>query len=185
MNQRIKMHSYPSMVAVIGTKTEDGSNFMAAGWHSYLSIDPPLYGVAIGRERYTYKWLKEKKSFSINFMPADEAEFIQLAGTKSGKNENKVEIAQQPITWGKEVNVPLLERAYLKYECKVEQMVPTGDHDWVVGAIKACHFNESHFDSQGLPDFEQLQIPLYLGRSKYVILDKNSEEKEYMTPYNE
>lgn len=73
----VKMHSYPSMVAVVGVMAEDGPTFMAAGWHAYISMAPPMYGVAIGRQRFTYDKVVHTGRFTINFLPFKETAFIQ------------------------------------------------------------------------------------------------------------
>lgn len=179
-----KMHSYPGMVAVIGTKGPEHSNFMAAGWHSFLSIEPPMYGVAIGRERFTYNCLKKNGEFTINFLPSELAEFIQLSGFVSGATTNKAEVAKMNICDGETVQAPYLADAYVVYECKVNQFVDTGDHDWVVGSITKCYANTDLFREDGLPDLTKFEIPLYLGRSKYVTLDNKADQFQFTNPYN-
>ncbi|MYL47911.1 flavin oxidoreductase [Halobacillus litoralis] len=177
----VKMHSYPGMVAVVGVFHEGKVNFMAAGWHAYLSMSPPMYGVAIGRERHTYDLVKQSKKFTINFLPFDEAGFIQYSGTASGADVDKNQMYDQP--WEMERNgFPLLAHAYLAYECQVHQIVPTGDHDWVIGDIVGCHYKEEKFLENGLPNFEDLNIPLYLGRSSYMRLNEGVEVKEVNDP---
>ncbi|MBN9653731.1 flavin reductase [Halobacillus sp. GSS1] len=176
----VKMHSYPGMVAVVGVFHEGKVNFMAAGWHAYLSTAPPMYGVAIGRERHTYDMVKKSNQFTINFLPFDDAGFIQYSGTVSGAEVDKTLTYDQP--WRMEEDFPLLERAYLAYECRVHQIVPTGDHDWMIGNIEGCHYKEEKFLENGLPNFEDLNIPLYLGRSSYVSLNDEVEIKEVKDP---
>jgi len=182
---RVKMHSYPGMVAVVGTYGQDSPNFMAAGWHAFLSIDPPMYGVAVGRERFTYQCLQHKQQFTINFLPASHAEFIQLAGSVSGEDVNKVDEAGMQIEEAETVQAPYLKDAYLTYECTINNMVTTGDHDWVIGDITACHVDEDLFQEDGLPNFEKLNIPLYLGRSTYVTLDAQAKQNQYKKPYED
>lgn len=177
----VKMHSYPGMVAVVGVYSEGQVNFMAAGWHSYVSMDPAMYGVAIGRGRHTYKMVKQAEMFSINFLPCDEAPFIQYSGSVSGNDVSKVDNFGQK--WRLEQDIyPVLSEAYLAYECEVQQIVPTGDHDWVIGDITSCFYDEKYFGEDGLPNFEQLNIPLYLGRSTYLKLDEKVERKEIRDP---
>ncbi|QHE53011.1 flavin reductase family protein [Pontibacillus sp. HMF3514] len=182
---RVKMHSYPGMVAVVGTYGNENPNFMAAGWHSFLSINPPMYGVAIGRERFTYKCLQQKKEFTVNFLPESLAEFIQLSGSVSGEDVNKIEIANLQSKDAETVDAPYLENAYIVYECSINNMVSTGDHEWVIGDIETCRVDEGLFQEDGLPNFEKLNIPLYLGRSTYVTLDAQAKQKQYKKPYED
>lgn len=176
MNRKdhVKMHSYPGMVAVVGVFHEGKVNFMAAGWHAYLSMSPPMYGVAIGRERHTYDIIKQSNQFTINFLPFEEAGFIQYIGSVSGAVVDKNQVYDQPWRMERE-GFPLLDNAYMAYECHVHQTVPTGDHDWVIGNIAGCHYKEEKFLENGLPNFEKLNIPLYLGRSSYIRLNQHVE----------
>ncbi|MFD1018805.1 flavin reductase family protein [Thalassobacillus hwangdonensis] len=180
---KVKMHSYPGMVAVVGVRGEASPNFMAAGWHSYLSIDPPMYGVAVGKERYTYELLQRSERYSINFLPAEHAAFIQYAGTVSGRDKDKCGEFGQAYFISDKGN-PILENAYLSYECIRGTMIPTGDHDWVVGDIETCYYIEDKFGTDGLPDFEKLHIPLYLGRSTYVPLEGHVKKMDIKDPLN-
>ncbi|ASN06041.1 flavin reductase family protein [Virgibacillus necropolis] len=168
------MHSYPGMVALVTASYKDETNIMSAGWHSYISYNPPIYGVAIGRERYTYDLVKNAGCFAINFLPYEKAAFIQEAGVYSGGNLNKFVngkmVYDQVIT----IEAPILRDAYVAYECKTIDINSYGDHDWFVGDITQCYRDEQSFLENGLPDFEKLEIPLYLGQSEYARLDRDS-----------
>ncbi|MEQ6390453.1 flavin reductase family protein [Bacillaceae bacterium S4-13-58] len=168
------MHSYPGMVALVTVFHNEEDNVMAAGWHSYISYDPPIYGVAIGHERHTYSMVKDAGRFAINFLPFEKAEFIQQTGVLSGSNTNKFELGKMQYERGIVTNAPILSDAYIAYECEVIDRNPYGDHDWFVGVIVQFYRDNEKFQENGLPNFEKLSIPLYLGRSVYTRVDKNS-----------
>ncbi|MEC5425946.1 flavin reductase family protein [Virgibacillus sp. C22-A2] len=173
------MHSYPGMVALVTASYNGQNNIMAAGWHSYISFQPPIYGVAIGRQRYTYDLVKNAESFAINFLAHDQAAFIQQAGVYTGEDLNKFAQGGPAYDQGITISAPILRDAYVAYECKTIDINTYGDHDWVVGEITQCYRDEKMFLKNGLPDFEKLEIPLYLGRSKYAKLDRNSSIHTY------
>ncbi|MBB6455416.1 flavin reductase (DIM6/NTAB) family NADH-FMN oxidoreductase RutF [Salirhabdus euzebyi] len=173
------MHSYPGMVAIVTTSYNGEDNVMAAGWHSYISMDPPIYGVAIGRERHTYELVKNAGNFAVNFLPYEKAKFIQQTGVYSGKDTNKFEIGDMTFDRGEKIPAPILHDAYVAYECQTIDVNSYGDHDWFVGDIVTFYKDETKFQANGLPDFEKLAIPLYLGRSQYAKLDKNSKIDSY------
>lgn len=172
--KRTVMHSYPGMVALVTVTHEGKTNIMAAGWHSYISYKPPIYGVAIGRERYTYEMVKNAGCFAINFLPAEKAKFIQQSGVYSGNILDKFEKGKMPYDKGITIDAPILKDAYVAYECKTMDINSYGDHDWFVGEITQCYLDETLFLESGLPNFDKLEIPLYLGRSAYAKLDRNS-----------
>jgi flavin reductase (DIM6/NTAB) family NADH-FMN oxidoreductase RutF len=174
------MHSYPGMVAVITSSWQGRQNVMAAGWHSYLSIDPPMYGIAVGRERFSYRLIKESGVFGVQFLPAERARWIQLVGANSGRDVDK--FAAYGISWepGLIIDVPILTSAYVAYECQVVDLRAYGDHDWFAAEIVQFYRDDHLFLENGLPDFAQLAIPLYLGRSEYAMLDATARrEKHY------
>ncbi|SHF91800.1 flavin reductase family protein [Ornithinibacillus halophilus] len=173
------MHSYPGMVALVTVNYNGETNIMAAGWHSYISHDPAIYGVAIGRERYTYELVKNAGEFAINFLPYEKAAFIQQSGVYSGEKKDKLTISNLTYDQGITVNAPILHEAYVAYECKTIDVNTYGDHDWFVGKITQCYRDDAMFLEDGLPNFEKLQIPLYLGRSKYAKMDSTCEVKSY------
>ncbi|MUK90300.1 flavin oxidoreductase [Ornithinibacillus sp. L9] len=177
--EKTVMHSYPGMVAIVTATYENEHNIMAAGWHSYISYNPPIYGVAIGRQRYTYELVKNAGCFAINFLPYEKAKLIQEVGVLSGENFDKFAHGNMNFENGIEINAPILDDAYVAYECRTIDVNSYGDHDWFVGEIVQCYRDEKCFLENGLPNFEQLEIPLYLGRSKYAKLDKHNHIETY------
>ncbi|TYS15039.1 flavin reductase family protein [Rossellomorea vietnamensis] len=178
IQEKTVMHSYPGMVALVTVSHQGEDNIMAAGWHSYISYEPPIYGVAIGRERHTYGLVKAAGEFAINFVPARFAEFIQQSGVYSGSEENKFEIGKMEFERGKTTNAPILKEAYVAYECKTIDVNSYGDHDWFAADITTFYKDEELFDENGLPDFGKLAIPLYLGRSLYAVMDENTKVED-------
>jgi flavin reductase (DIM6/NTAB) family NADH-FMN oxidoreductase RutF len=174
------MHSYPGMVALVTVTYNNESNIMAAGWHSYISYEPPIYGVAIGRDRHTYNLLKNAGEFAINFLPFELAETIQRSGVYSGKDTDKLNLLKLNYDQGLTISAPILKDAYVAYECKTIDVNTYGDHDWFVGEITKFYKDESLFQNNGLPDWSKLSIPLYLGRSQYLRADGNCFSKEFI-----
>lgn len=170
-SEKTVMHCYPGMVALVTCEFEGKRNIMSAGWHTYLSIDPPMYGVAIGTERHTHPLVKGAGEYAINFVPAEFAHYIQKCGTLSGREVDKFEEIGIEFEPGESVKCPILKEAYVAYECKVVDMQTYGDHDWVVGTIETFWRDEERFLKNGMPDWEKLSIPLYLGRSEYLVAD--------------
>lgn len=171
------LHCYPGLIALVTVELNGTKNVMAAGWHSYVSFDPPIYGVAIGEERFTHHLVKESGEFAISFVPAEYARYIEGAGKLSGRDGDKFEALNIPYTKGDTVNAPILTDAYVAYECKVRDIQRYGDHDWVVADISKFHKDETCFVN-GLPNFENLEIPLFIGQSQYVIVNKDTKIKK-------
>lgn len=169
------MHSYPGMVALVTAKWNGEQNIMAAGWHSYISYDPPIYGVAIAKERYTHHLIENSREFAINFVPEKFAHYIQQSGMLTGKKHNKFEELKMEYDQGRTVSAPILKEAYIAYECKVMDQRTYGDHDWFVGEMTGFYKDGALFAENGLPNWDELSIPLYLGRSQYMLANKDSK----------
>ncbi|KAA0547213.1 flavin reductase family protein [Bacillus sp. BGMRC 2118] len=174
------MHSYPGMVALVTVSYEGKQNIMAAGWHTYISYEPPIYGVAIGRERYSYHLIKKAGAFAINFLPYEKASFIQQAGVVTGEHVNKFELGEMSYEDGISTGSPILKDSYIAYECTVMDRNSYGDHDWFVGSIVQFYRDEEKFLENGLPNFEKLSIPLYIGRSTYTKVDNKSNFESFL-----
>lgn len=169
------MHSYPGMVALVTAEYEGKRNIMAAGWHSYISYDPPIYGVAIAKERFTHQLVVQSGQFAINFVPGEHAHMIQASGSTSGESLDKFEHFHIDYEQGQTISAPILKEAYVAYECHVTDINTYGDHDWIVGDIKLFYKDNECFQDNGLPDWNKHSIPLYIGRSQYLIA--NNETK--------
>ncbi|GAA0466695.1 flavin reductase family protein [Alkalibacillus silvisoli] len=173
-NQTV-MHSYPGMVAIVTTSYNGQDNVMAAGWHSYISFQPPIYGVAIGHERHTYELMKKSGQFGVHFLPMEKAQFIQQAGVYSGASTNKFFLGEMEYDRGITIDAPILKDAYVAYECQVIDVNRYGDHDWFVGDMTQFYRDDDLFLDNGLPNDEKLSVPLYLGSSTYTSLGERKQ----------
>lgn len=75
------------------------------------------------------------------------------------------------------MDVPILKDAYFAYECKVTDIRTHGDHDLFSGEVLQTYKDESRFKANQVPDLTKLGIPLYFGRSAYLIADDTAPVK--------
>ncbi len=169
---------YPGTVALITAEHGGVRNVMAAGWHTALSAQPPLYGVLIGRERATHPLVAGSGVFGVNFLPATHARPVQGTGVMSLHDLNPAEADKLSRLNLKTLpDAPLaLADAYLHYRCRVSQTVTTGDHDLFVGEVLEVRHDPAFYDGQRLFTGE---APVYLGRSSYV---KTTQERAVFAP---
>ena len=165
---------YPKIAVIVTVSARGRDNAMTAAWHSSVSLTPPLYGVAIAAQRFTYRLIKESREFGVNFMPSEKASLAAAIGSTSGEAMDKFEKLsikkEKPLKTG----APILADAYAAYECKLLDDRPYGDHIWVVGEIVAVHFLEEAFTGAKVLDLEKIRPLLYLGSNLYASTDKNS-----------
>ncbi len=162
---------YPGTVAVITSAHGADRNVMSAGWHAALSAQPPLYGVALGRERYTYDLVRASGGFAVHFLPFACARAIAAVGSVSRHDGvDKFERFGLAAEDGAVLPLPILADANLVYECRVTAVHGTGDHDWVVGEVVALHHRPEAFDERLVQDARAVPGVVYYGRGRYEAL---------------
>jgi flavin reductase (DIM6/NTAB) family NADH-FMN oxidoreductase RutF len=162
---------YPGVVAVVTAAHAGRRNVMSAGWHAALSASPPLYGVAIAPERFTHELIVKSGAFAVHFLPFAEARAIAGAGSLSGHDGvDKFALLELATVPGALTDAPILQAAYLAYECRLQARHPTGDHDWVVGEVLAVHHLPEAFDERFLQHSVALPGAVYYGRATYEAL---------------
>jgi len=146
---------------------------MAAAWHTSISAEPPLYGVAISAKRFTYQLIAESKEFGINFLPFAKAELVASVGGSKGSEVDKFHrfnIARdKPV----KTAVPILQAAYAAYECKLVDDRGYGDHRLLVGEIVAVHLLRGTLPSEETLDLAKVSPILYLGHDLYLTTSKD------------
>ena len=165
---------YPKVAVIVTASARGRDDAMTAAWHSSISIKPPLYGIAIAPNRFTYQLITESREFGINFVPLEKASLAAVIGGTSGQEMNKFERfnieKEKPV----KTTAPILKDAYAAYECKLVDSKPYGDHLWIVGEIVAVHFLEEAFTPPEVLDLDKIKPLLYLGSDSYASMDKNS-----------
>ncbi len=167
-------HFYPYTVALVGAQSENQINFMACAWHTSLSFDPPLFGVLVSKKRFTHQVISKAREFTVNFISADRVKLSAQLGRKSGFDMDKVKEFQVKLSTSKIIQSPVIEEAYVSFECKVADIRPYGDHDLFVGEVLAIHEEEKSFDPEGVLNTGKIHPLLYLGSDFYITINPDS-----------
>ncbi|MGB2844157.1 MAG: flavin reductase family protein, partial [Candidatus Aminicenantaceae bacterium] len=165
---------YPYTVALVGAQSENQINFMACAWHTSLSFDPPLFGVLVSKKRFTHQVISKAREFTVNFISADRVKLSAQLGRKSGFDMDKVKEFQVKLSTSKIIQSPVIEEAYVSFECKVADIRSYGDHDLFVGEVLAIHEEEKSFDPEGVLNTGKIHPLLYLGSDFYITINPDS-----------
>ncbi|MCS7123248.1 MAG: flavin reductase family protein [Candidatus Aenigmarchaeota archaeon] len=172
-------HFYPCIPCVIVVKYKEKINGMTAAWNIGLSFNPPLFGVSISPNRFTYSLLKNAKEFTANFLSFDYLKTIASFGRTSGRNIDKFKNFRVETEESKFISSPILKNAYASYECKVVNIFNVGDHDLFVGKILAVHYDEDLFEKDTkIPSVEKIKFSFYLG-SDFYFTQKSFEKVKF------
>lgn len=162
---------YPYTVAIVGAQAGGRTSYMACAWHTALSFDPPLFGVLIAKKRFTHQIVSRAGEFTVNFIGYEKAILSAQMGRKSGHDMDKVREFQVRLAPARVVTSPVLEDAYVSFECRLMEVRTYGDHDLFVGQVAAIHEQEGGFTDQGVLVPSAVQPLLYLGSDFYVTVD--------------
>jgi flavin reductase (DIM6/NTAB) family NADH-FMN oxidoreductase RutF len=116
---------------------------------SSLSLDPPLVMFSPAHTSTTWPRIRAVGTFAVNIV-ADDQEHLCRAFAVSGGNKFS-DVSWRPGITG----APLLDGALAHIECRLDSVLPGGDHDIVLGAPVAL-------------DEDSTRAPLLFFRSKYV-----------------
>ncbi|MGD8815299.1 MAG: flavin reductase [Anaerolineales bacterium] len=94
-------------------------NAMTIGWGSFgIMWSRPFVQVVVRPIRYTYEFMEQFDTFTVCAFPPEYADALQLLGTKSGRDGDKItEAGLHPIPSLK-VTAPGYEEAELILECQ-------------------------------------------------------------------
>jgi flavin reductase (DIM6/NTAB) family NADH-FMN oxidoreductase RutF len=141
---------YPMPAILVGAKVNERPNFMTVAWCGIAAYKPPAVSVALHKDRYTLKGIKENGTFSANVPSSDMVKKADFCGIHSGKNKDKSQIFKS--FYGELTTAPLIEECPVNLECKAVHYLDLGSHTLVVGEIVEIYMNEGCLrDGKGDP----------------------------------
>jgi len=130
----------PVPVVLLSCVGETGSpNILAVSWVSVVCGTPPMVGVAIRTERFSYALIEETGEFVLNIPPASLLRAVDFCGTASGGSVDKFSQANLTPVPGVKVRPPLIEECPINLECVVRQALPLGSHVLFLAEVAAVH----------------------------------------------
>jgi flavin reductase (DIM6/NTAB) family NADH-FMN oxidoreductase RutF len=156
---------YPMPAVLVGAKVNERPNFMTVAWCGIAANKPPAISVALRKDRYTLKGIRENGSFSVNVPSSDMVKKTDYCGIYSGRNKDKSKIFK--IFYGGLKTAPLIQDCPVNLECKAIHYLDLGSHTLVVGEIIETYINEGCL-SDGKGDPDKIDSLIYIpGTMKY------------------
>jgi flavin reductase (DIM6/NTAB) family NADH-FMN oxidoreductase RutF len=122
---------YPTGVSVITSADENGSPAagMVVGTFTSVSLDPPLVAFLPDKDSTSWPLIADTGRFCVNVLGADQE---TLCRTFSARGGNKFE----GVAWHLSPSgTPILDGVIAWVDCRIEQIVESGDHYIVVGRV--------------------------------------------------
>jgi flavin reductase (DIM6/NTAB) family NADH-FMN oxidoreductase RutF len=148
----LKATKAPFLPAIIVCCDKNGkSNPITVEWYMRTSIQPPMFAISIGNDRYSYQCLQECRKFNIVLCSKDFGDAVKLFGSKSGKDTDKIKDSGLKTFKGK-LGLEIFEDSRAAYECETVTQVKSGDHTIFVGEVKYSWLNEETSELIVFPD---------------------------------
>ena len=128
---RQTMRNFPSGVAVLTTELEGQRIGVTIGSLVSLSLDPPLVGVAIGRELAVHELLREARAFAVSILRGEQAPLA----AHFARGVPPIALWEGISLREGATGVPLLADALAWLECRVVDEHRVGDHTLFVGEV--------------------------------------------------
>ena len=129
---RRALRRFASGVTVVTVEHDGELHGLTASAFASASLVPPLILVCLDKTSRTRALILEEGTFAVNIL-ADHQEAISRSFSRTGTKPFD-ELAHRAGSTGD----PVLDDAIAWLECRLDQMVETGDHDIFVGEVVAC-----------------------------------------------
>ena len=134
---------YPLPVALITCQeSAGGSNIITVAWISNACASPPMVGLSLRPHRYSTDIIKETGEFGVNMPSAEIAYEVDLCGTLSGRDADKIRISGLTEAPASIIRAPLLAECAVNMECVTRQVIPLGSHLYFLAEVVALHVEE-------------------------------------------
>ena len=156
-----KTFLYPMPVVIVGAKIEGKPNFNTIAYCGVVQGKPPMIGISMAKNRFTYQGIIKYRKFSINIPGENLLELIDYVGIVSGKNIDKSGLFK--IFYGKLKSVPMIKECPINMECELfDRMDFGGKNDFLVGKVIETYCSDNCI-TEGFPDIEKIR-PVLLAR---------------------
>lgn len=123
-------------------------NIMACSWITPVSEDPPMIALSIWKESHTHKLIETKKEFTINIPSINLIKQVWIAGSKSGRDVNKIELTGLRTSPSKKVNAPIIEDCIGHLECKLFSSIDTGECTVFIAEVLMAYAEEELLEGE-------------------------------------
>ena len=130
---RSVMGHFATGVTVVTAATPDGPVGMTANAVCSLSLEPLLLMVAFDNEARTLPAVQATGRFGVNILAAGQEDFARLFASKL---DERRKFAGVPHTVHE--GIPVIDGTLAWIGCRLERLVPAGDHTIGIGAVEAA-----------------------------------------------
>jgi flavin reductase (DIM6/NTAB) family NADH-FMN oxidoreductase RutF len=163
----------PRPIAWVTTASQAGIiNLAPFSFFNAFGANPPIVVFSPtnrrdGSKKDTLINLESNPEFVLNTTTAELAAKVNLSAKEIPPDESEIILTGVTLEPGVKVNVPRVREAPAHMECKVRQIIKTGDGpiagNLVIGEVLLIHVRDEMLDANGRPDPRKLQTVARLG----------------------
>lgn len=151
----------PGGVILVSSCYKDKANIITLAWHTPISKDPPLVGMAIAKSHLSYELIKESEEFVINIPDFSLLPQAIKCGSVSGEKVDKFkESGLSPEKAQRLIKTPRIQECIGHLECYLRDIKDIGDHGLFIGEIIFASAQEGLFDETWQVDKTKLMFHL-------------------------
>jgi len=138
-------------------------NTMTVGWGSFGTMwADPFAMVVVRPQRHTFSFMEKYDSFTLSLMPDSHRNALSVCGSKSGRDCDKMKLANITPVKSKKIAAPGIDEAILIIECRksyFSDMNPAGmlEKEMIPDVYPQNDFHRIYFGEilhiEGLPGF--------------------------------
>lgn len=139
---------YPLPAVLVSCAWQGKSNFLTVAWTGTVCTNPAMCYISVRPERYSYDLIKGSMEFTVNLTTEAMARATDLAGVKSGRDNDKWQLTGLTPEPGVKVACPAIAESPLSIECIVREIIPLGSHHMFLAEVVNVRADESLIDPQ-------------------------------------
>ncbi|MGI5924137.1 MAG: flavin reductase family protein [Lentisphaeria bacterium] len=159
----------PAIMVSCGGKEDFAPNIITLAWAGTVCSEPPMLGISIRPERYSYGIIQATKEFVVNVPTATLARATDYCGVKSGRDGDKFAGAGLTPMAAEKVAAPLIAECPINLECRVKKVIKLGSHDLFLAEILLVQVSEDILDKKGKLRIDKADLLAYANREYYVL----------------
>ena len=134
-------------VILVSSCYKDKQNIITLAWHTPISKNPPLIGIAIAKTHVSFELIKKSGEFIVNVPSVDLLKQSIYCGSIHGDKVDKFKEAKlTPKKANKLIKAPLIDECIGHIECYLRDIKDIGDHGLFIGEVIGASAEEDLFN---------------------------------------
>lgn len=160
-----KAFLYPLPTILVGANVKGKANFVTIAFCGMLQYKPPMLMISSAKAHYTNEGIKSNNTFSVNIPSIDMVQITDYIGTTSGRVVDKSTLFD--VFYGELETAPMITKAPVNHECKVERIIDFGMNEMIIGEIVRTYVNDDCME-KGKPDIRKINPIIFSGSNHYL-----------------